>query len=559
MTFVKLIRSFIHHERGLFITYIFSSALLAAAGLYLPWLVKVFIENLSEHQFSVFENSVLVKIFVCVSIIYLAYRKMLISIGDFVESNIYKFRVDILKKIIQAPLHEAKKNDFSAVAHHMIQDINGIEKNLIQLLNFSLFHLLVTVGIFSLMLSINWILFVFIVLFFIISVVAINYFGQSLEHTGYRSQQALLKTFAKIQDVLKGLQTIKIYGMEKGQIKKINALNLDYYLKTFEFIKKEALIMPFDYLLEIIGVTLVLMVGGFLVQRQQITIPYLFSFILYIELLAEPASHISGYIVAFKNIKNFLNRLSVLLKNTETIVKSYFVGEHIIDNIKKIELIGVSFHYPHMKRYIFKDINLSVKTGDIIGICGKNGSGKTTLVELLLGFLKPKSGEILINDQDMYSLSEKDWRAKISLMPQKSYFFEESLRNNLTLFDPNMDDKTLQDCIHFVGAEHIIANLPDGLETVLANHRSSLSGGEFQKLSLIRVLLMNPEIIILDEPFNHLDIQSCETLKGVITKIAKNKIVFIIEHHHEMIAEITNKTILLEGSNPSTSSPTPIQ
>jgi ABC-type multidrug transport system fused ATPase/permease subunit len=189
-----------------------------------------------------------------------------------------------------------------------------------------------------------------------------------------------------------------------------------------------------------------------------------------------------------------------------------------------------------------------VKKGDIVGIYGKNGSGKTTLVELLLGFLKPKNGEILVNNVDLYALKEAYWRTKISLMPQKPYFFEDSLRNNLTLFNADIEDDDLQEFVRLVGAEHIIENLPDDLSTILANHRIGLSGGELQKLSLIRVLLMNPDIIILDEPFNHLDIQSCENLKEVILKIAKNKMIFIIEHHHEIMAEIANKTIFLGAS-----------
>ena len=221
MTFWKMLKRFIQYERGLFVTYIFFSALLAMTGLYLPWLVKTFIEDLSKNPFIDLDKFLVAKILACAAIIYFAYRKMLISIGGFVETNIYKFRVDILKKIIHAPFHEAKKNDFSALAHHMIQDISGIEKNLIQLLNFSLFHVLVIIGVFSIMLSINWMLFVTVFLFFAISVMTINYLGQHLEYTGYRSQQALLKTFAKIQDIFKGLQTIKIYGMEKKQIKKI--------------------------------------------------------------------------------------------------------------------------------------------------------------------------------------------------------------------------------------------------------------------------------------------------------------------------------------------------
>jgi ABC-type multidrug transport system fused ATPase/permease subunit len=545
MTFANMLKRFISNQLYLFLTYLFYSAILAAAGLYLPWLVKIFIEDLGAYRFIGLDKTIFIKILACAIIIYFAYRKMLIAIGDFVEINIYKFRSDILKKIIYAPFHEAKKNDFSALTHHMIQDISGIEKNMIQLLNFSSFHVFVVLGIFSIMALINWMLFVTVILFFSISVFIINFLGKNLEYTGYRSQHALLKTFAKIQDIFKGLQTIKIYGLERKQIKKINALNRGYYLKTVEFIQKEALINPFDYLLEIIGICLILFVGGILVQKQQITIAYLFSFILYIELLGEPASHLSGYIIAFKNIKNFLNRLSRLLKNTETMPQSYFNATQEINEIKKINIQSLSFHYPRTKRCVLKDINLEVKKGDIIGICGKNGSGKTTLIELLLGFLKPQSGKILINNIDLYTLKEQDWRHKITLMPQKPYFFEDSLKNNLTLLNSKVQANALKELIALVGAEHIIANLPDGLDTVLANHRIELSGGELQKLSLIRVLLLNPEVIILDEPFNHLDIQSCENLKEVILKISKNKMIFIIEHHHEIIAEIATQTILL--------------
>ena len=341
------------------------------------------------------------------------------------------------------------------------------------------------------------------------------------------------------------MHTIKIYGLEKKQIKNINKLNRDYYFKTVEFIQKESMINPFDYLLEIVGICVMLFVSGILVQKQEITISYLFAFILYIELLGEPASYLSGYIIAFKNIKIFLNRLSRLLKNTEAMPKSYFTATQKLDEIKQIKLLNLSFHYPRTKRNIIQDISLAVIKGDIIGICGKNGSGKTTLIELLLGFLQPCKGKILVNNIDIYKLKEHEWRNKITLMPQTPYFFEDSVKSNLTLLNSKVQDNTLEDLITLVGAQHIIANLPDGLDTVLTNHRIELSGGELQKLSLIRVLLLNPEVIILDEPFNHLDLQSCENLKEVILKISKNKIIFIIEHHHEIIAKIATKTILL--------------
>jgi ABC-type multidrug transport system fused ATPase/permease subunit len=548
MTFTKLLKGFIFEECGLFFSYLFFSALLAISGLYLPWLVKVFIESLETNEFMNLDKTIYIKIFLCIVLVYYATKKMLISIGDFVETNIYKFRISLLKKIIYAPFHEAKKNNFSSLTHHMIQDISGIEKNLITCLNYFVFHIFIVIGVFSIMLSINLILFISVMMFFITSIFMINFLGKNLELTGFSSQKALLKTFAKIQDILKGLQTIKIYGAEQRQFQKIDKLNRDYYSKIVEFIKKEAIIHPFDYLLEVAGICLVLFVGGILVQKKQISIAYLFSFILYIELLGEPASYLSDYIISYKNIKIFLNRLEGLFKNIETMQPSYFSANQKVNAIKKISIQNLSFHYPQMNRYVLKDINLEVKKGDIIGICGKNGSGKTTLVELLLGFLKPISGKILVNNTDLYSLDEQDWRGKITLMPQKSYFFEDTLRNNLTLLNSEIDEQNLKSLINLVDADHIIANLPKGLDTVLANHRVGLSGGELQKLSLVRVLLLNPEVIILDEPFNHLDTESSKKLKEVILKISKDKIIFIIEHHHEIVDEILTHTILLKSS-----------
>ncbi len=545
MTFFKMLKNFVYEEPGLFIQYTVFSLLLSLTGLYLPWLVKNFIEGISSSHYLYFEDFIFSRIILCCIFIYVLYRQVVICVGKFVQLNIFKLRDRILSRIIITPFHEAKKHDFSSLSHNIIQDINGIETNLIPFLNLLFFHLFIVIGILGLMLEISWLLFAVISGFFILSVITVFYLGRNLEQTGIKAQQALMKTFSKLQDILNGLQLIKAYGLEQKQIKKINLLNQDYRDQTFEFIKKEALIIPFNYLLEIIGIGLVLLVGANLVHSKQISIGYLFTFILYIEILGEPASRLSMYILSIKNINAFLSRLSFIIEKTNKLAASYFTAQNKVDEVSQIEVKQLSFKYHQINKQIFENINFSAKKGDIFGICGKNGAGKSTLVELLLGFLQPNNGEILVNGINLFSLNEANWRQKICLMPQKPYFFEDTIKNNLTLFNEGITDYNLQETINLVEANEIIAKLPDGLNTIIANHLTSLSGGEFQKLSLIRVLLMSPEVIILDEPFNHLDTHSCENLKEVILKIAKNKIVFIIEHHDQIVDKIATKTILL--------------
>ena len=225
------------------------------------------------------------------------------------------------------------------------------------------------------------------------------------------------------------------------------------------------------------------------------------------------------------------------LKKYKFKIKDTFLNEANLKNKKNfdksIELKEVSFSYNNSKRKILNKINFILNKNEFIGIIGDTGSGKTTFVDILLGFLKPTEGKILIDSREQ-NLSSLNFLGKIGYLPQENFIINDTLEANIAL-NYNKDEinkKKIRDVLNFLELDNFVENLPKNIDTLIGENGVKLSGGQKQKVCLARLLYHNKEIIILDEATNALDKVS---EKGVIASIKslKNKTIIMISHDFE--------------------------
>jgi len=194
--------------------------------------------------------------------------------------------------------------------------------------------------------------------------------------------------------------------------------------------------------------------------------------------------------------------------------------------IETIQITNLNFQYNDLP--VLNDFSLSINKGDFIGITGKSGKGKTTILNLLLGFLQPSTGEILINDRPASSKAIKSYWPQISYVRQQPFFIHDTVLRNITLQEENYDKEKLEFALNISGLKDFIDQSPEGLDKMITENGKNISGGQQQRITIARALYKNAEFILLDEPFNELD---------------ETSTILLIQHFKEMT--IAGKTVIM--------------
>ena len=215
---------------------------------------------------------------------------------------------------------------------------------------------------------------------------------------------------------------------------------------------------------------------------------------------------------------------------------------------KKLSLNNIFFKYPNKKNYVLSEINLNLDKGDIIGISGKSGSGKTTLISIIMGLLKPSSGEIIFNGRNIDNFLS-DYRKNIGYVSQNFSIIDTSIIKNITLNfnDQIIDKEKLENSLKISGSLEFINKLDKKLETQLGQFGFSLSGGQKQRIALARGFYNSKDLLIFDEATSSLDEGLSKLVYKNLKELSKNRIVIIISHQKNSFQYCNKLFELKEG------------
>jgi ABC-type bacteriocin/lantibiotic exporter with double-glycine peptidase domain len=196
-------------------------------------------------------------------------------------------------------------------------------------------------------------------------------------------------------------------------------------------------------------------------------------------------------------------------------------------NIHSVKISNVSF------KKVLSNFSLSAKSGEIVGLTGVSGKGKTTLINLLLGFLEPDSGEIIINDQPVSATERRQFWNSMSYVKQQPFLVHDSILTNITLSNQH-NDEAVQQAVQAAGLESL------GLNTIIFENGKNISGGQRQRIAFARALYKNADLLLLDEPFNELDDASEKKMLQHLQKLqSEGKIVILITHNKSSLSFCT--------------------
>ncbi|MBO0962189.1 ABC transporter ATP-binding protein [Neobacillus sp. MM2021_6] len=215
---------------------------------------------------------------------------------------------------------------------------------------------------------------------------------------------------------------------------------------------------------------------------------------------------------------------------------------------KAIECQEVFFRYnKNLHSYALQDINLCIPANEMTAVVGRSGAGKSTLIDLLMGLNKPEAGEVLLDGTPLSSTNLLSLRRVISYVPQEPYLFNESIRENLLIVEPNASEEQIWEALEFSSSSEFVKKLPYGLDTMIGDRGIRLSGGERQRLVLARAILRNPSILVLDEATSSLDTENEAKIQEALERLKGRMTIIVIAHRLSTIRNADQVIVLEQG------------
>ncbi|TQM78498.1 ATP-binding cassette subfamily B protein [Saccharothrix saharensis] len=213
-----------------------------------------------------------------------------------------------------------------------------------------------------------------------------------------------------------------------------------------------------------------------------------------------------------------------------------------------VEFRAVDHAYAETGRPAVRDFTLSVAPGETVALVGPSGAGKSTVLNLLIGFLRPQSGRILLDGVDMAGLDLRTYRRFISVVPQEPILFDGTVRENVAFGLPDVDDAAIRAALRDANALDFVESLPDGVETSVADRGSHLSGGQRQRLVIARALLRDPRLLILDEATSALDVESEALVQQALARLVRGRTTFVVAHRLSTVRSADRIVVMRDGA-----------
>jgi ATP-binding cassette subfamily B protein len=268
---------------------------------------------------------------------------------------------------------------------------------------------------------------------------------------------------------------------------------------------------------------------------------------------------LSGYFtILTSSIVNLLNLLPVMTKARESMrsIAEVLQEPDVERNTGKIAVASVtgelsfdalSFSYAESRRPALDSIDLTIKPGETVAFVGPSGSGKSTLLNVVLGFLRPTGGRLLLDGVDMQSLDLRTFRSRVSVVPQESVLFEGTIRDNVTYGLEDVPDEVVLAALRGANALEIVDAMPDGWDTVVGERGARLSGGQRQRIAIARALIRDPRVLLLDEATSALDGESEKLVQGAVEQLMRGRTTLIVAHRLSTIRAADRIAVLDKG------------
>lgn len=400
-------------------------------------------------------------------------------------------------------------------------------------------------GLIAVMLYSSWKLAVIGVLVLCIAFLPVALIRKRIKEASNRGMVIGGNITTNINETYNGNKVMAAYGLQDKMYDYFEKQTWDGYNVGMSLYKRSGWMSPLMYLIASFGIATVLGVGTYLINSGQMTAGSFASFVTSLLLLYKPVKTLGNTLTGIQNIFVAMGRVFELFDLKPKITDCENPIElNGLNN--KIEFKNINFEYvPNQP--VLKNLDLTVVKNETLAVVGNSGGGKSTLVNLIPRFYDIKSGSITIDDIDIRKFSLKSLRHNISMVFQDNFLYSGTIKENIMMGNPNATEGELQQAIESAHLQDMIAELPQGVDTMLGERGLTLSGGQRQRVAIARAMLRNAPIVILDEATSALDNESEAIVQKAMDNLMKDRTVFIIAHRLSTIKNADRIAVINEG------------
>jgi subfamily B ATP-binding cassette protein MsbA len=378
--------------------------------------------------------------------------------------------------------------------------------------------------------------------------------GQRLRRLASSGQEQMGDLASTVQETIAGIRMVKAFGREEAEAERFKERNRAFLSTTLKTNQVWSLGSSHMEIIGVIGVAAIIWYGGYLVIHGAMTPGAFFSFMAAMFMAYTPIRKLSGSNNVIQQALAAAERVfDVLDLKTE---QSQDLGTVPLFGISRgIEFQHVSLQYDSQVVPALTDVDLIVRSGEVVALVGSSGSGKTTLVSLLPRFYEPTGGRILLDGTPLTSYNLQSLRSHIGIVSQEVVLFDDTIRSNIAFGRTGASDADVERAARLAYAHDFILRLPDGYDAIIGERGVKLSGGERQRLAIARAILRDPPLLILDEATSALDTESERIVQLALANLMKNRTTLVIAHrlstiqHADRIVVLDRGTIAEVGSH----------
>ena len=447
-------------------------------------------------------------------------------------SHLQNFKLQFFDKTPIGRIVTRNVSDIETIADIFGQGIASIIGDILQLF-----------GIVFLMFYINWKL-TFISLATLPFLFITTYvFKEKVKLSFNNVRTAVANLNSYVQEHIIGMNIVQIFGNEKKEYERFKEINQTHLKANLKAVLYYSIYFPVMELFTSIGLGLLIWYGSNQLFSEEVTLGGLVAFIMYLQLFFRPIRSIAD---RFKTLQMGVvssKRIFDLLDRNESIKSNEKIKDVKLDG--EVEFKDIWFAY-NDDDYVLKNISFKISKGDSVGFVGATGSGKTSIINLINRFYDFNKGKILIDDKNIEDYNLPSLRNNLGLVSQDVFLFSDTIYNNITLFNDSISEDEVWEAIKKVGAEKFINRLPKKLQFDVKERGASLSVGQRQLISCIRIMLYDPKIILLDEATSSVDSESEMMIQKAISEILKNRRSIVVAHRLSTIKEV-DKIIVIDS------------
>ncbi len=456
-----------------------------------------------------------------------------------------ELRGALVRKLQHLSILYHKQMSSGRLQSKIMRDVEAVE-NLSTQLSIQMVSILLSVGIaLTVTLAHSRIVFIMFLVTIPMSAAAVFLFRKQMKETNQQFRQEVEHTSGHVMEMMELIPITRAHALEEEEIQKMTG-----YL---EHVAENG--YRLDVVQNLFGAT-----GWVIFQVSQLVC---LGFTSYLAIqgkvtIGDVVLYQSYYTTIITQLTNIMNLVPIMAKGFESlhsigeVMASYdeedYTGKNPVDHIKgAVEFRHVTYQYPEASEPVLKDFSLKAEPGETIALVGESGAGKSTVLNMLIGFMRPNSGEILLDGENMRNLDFRSFRRHLAVVPQETILFSGTVRQNITYGSADVTEEELWQVLKAANLDEVVKNLPQGLDTNLGEHGGRLSGGQRQRISIARSLLRKPDIILWDEATSALDNISERKVQQAFEKLSKGKTTFIVAHRLSTIRNVKKIMVMKAG------------